>query len=76
MINKIVNFENVMMSVISNMNVIVDFVSVDINVIVRRLLEERLKEFNDNVLDLICFYRYIGDLVECIVGVIEFVVDD
>lgn len=42
MINKIVNFENVMMSVISNMNVIVDFVSVDINVIVRRLLEERL----------------------------------
>lgn len=42
MINKIVNFENVMMSVISNMNVIVDFVNVDINVIVRRLLEERL----------------------------------
>lgn len=42
MINKIVNFENVMMSVISNMNVIIDFVSVDINVIVRRLLEERL----------------------------------
>lgn len=42
MINRIVNFENVMMSVISNMNVIVDFVSVDINVIVRRLLEERL----------------------------------
>lgn len=42
MINKIVNFENVMMSVISNMNVIVDFMSVDINVIVRRLLEERL----------------------------------
>lgn len=76
MINKIVNFENVMMSVISNMNVIVDFVSVDINVIVRRLLEERLKEFNDNVLDLIWFYRYIGDLVECIVGVMEFVVDD
>lgn len=76
MINKIVNFENVMMSVISNMNVIIDFVSVDINVIVRRLLEERLKEFNDNVLDLIWFYRYIGDLVECIVGVMEFVVDD
>lgn len=65
-----------MMSVISNMNVIVDFMSVDINVIVRRLLEERLKEFNDNVLDLIWFYRYIGDLVECIVGVMEFVVDD
>lgn len=42
MINKIVNFENVMMSVISNMNVIVDFVNMDINVIVRRLLEERL----------------------------------
>lgn len=42
MINKIVNLENVMMSVISNMNVIVDFMSVDINVIVRRLLEERL----------------------------------
>lgn len=42
MINKIVNFENVMMSVISNMNVIIDFVNVDINVIVRRLLEERL----------------------------------
>lgn len=42
MINKIVNFENVMMSVISNMNVIVDIMSVDINVIVRRLLEERL----------------------------------
>lgn len=42
MINKIVNFENVMMSVISNMNVIVDFMSVDLNVIVRRLLEERL----------------------------------
>lgn len=42
MINKIVNFENVMMSVISNMNVIIDFVSVDMNVIVRRLLEERL----------------------------------
>lgn len=42
MINKIVNFENVMMSVISNMNVIVDFMGVDINVIVRRLLEERL----------------------------------
>lgn len=42
MINKIVNFENVMMSVISNMNVIVDFMCVDINVIVRRLLEERL----------------------------------
>lgn len=42
MINKIVNLENVMMSVISNMNVIIDFVSVDINVIVRRLLEERL----------------------------------
>lgn len=31
-----------MMSVISNMNVIVDFMCVDINVIVRRLLEERL----------------------------------
>lgn len=42
MINKIVNLENVMMSVISNMNVIVDLVNVDINVIVRRLLEERL----------------------------------
>lgn len=42
MINKMVNLENVMMSVISNMNVIVDFMSVDINVIVRRLLEERL----------------------------------
>lgn len=42
MINRIVNFENVMMSVISNMNVIIDFVNVDINVIVRRLLEERL----------------------------------
>lgn len=42
MINKIVNLENVMMSVISNMNVIVDFMCVDINVIVRRLLEERL----------------------------------
>lgn len=42
MINKIVNLENVMMSVISNMNVIIDFVNVDINVIVRRLLEERL----------------------------------
>lgn len=42
MINKIVNFENVMMSVISNMNVIIDFVNMDINVIVRRLLEERL----------------------------------
>lgn len=42
MINKIVNFENVMMSVISNMNVIIDLVNVDINVIVRRLLEERL----------------------------------
>lgn len=41
-INKIVNFENVMMSVISNMNVIIDLVNVDINVIVRRLLEERL----------------------------------
>lgn len=76
MINKIVNFENVMMSVISNMNVIIDLVNVDINVIVRRLLEERLLEFNDNVLDLIWFYRYIGDLVECIVGVMEFVVDD
>lgn len=42
MINKMVNLENVMMSVISNMNVIVDFMGVDINVIVRRLLEERL----------------------------------
>lgn len=42
MINKIVNLENVMMSVISNMNVIIDLVNVDINVIVRRLLEERL----------------------------------
>lgn len=42
MINKMVNLENVMMSVISNMNVIIDLVNVDINVIVRRLLEERL----------------------------------
>lgn len=42
-INKIANFENATMSVISNMNVTIDPVSVDINATARRLLEERLQ---------------------------------
>lgn len=75
-INKIANFENATMSVISNMNVTVDPVNVDINATARRLLEERLQEFNDNVLDSIRFYRHTGDLVERIVGATESVADD
>lgn len=75
-INKIANFENATMSVISNMNVTIDPVNVDINATARRLLEERLQEFNDNVLDSIRFYRHTGDLVERIVGATESVADD
>lgn len=75
-INKIANLENATMSVISNMNVTVDPMCVDINATARRLLEERLQEFNDNVLDSIRFYRHTGDLVERIVGATESVADD
>lgn len=75
-INKMATLENVTMNVISNMNVTVDPVSIDINATARRLLEERLQEFNDNVLDSIRFYRHTGDLVERIVGATETVADD
>lgn len=75
-INRMAILENATMSVISNINVTVDPASVDINATARRLLEERLQEFNDNVLDSIRFYRHTGDLVERIVGATESVADD
>ena len=75
-ISKIATLENVTMNVIGNMNVTLDPTSMDINATTRRLLEERLQEFNDNVLDSIRFYRHTGDLVERIVGATETVADD
>ncbi|XP_062588423.1 uncharacterized protein LOC134250087 [Saccostrea cucullata] len=74
--NKIAYLENVTLNAIDNMNVTLDSVNVDINATARRLLEERLQEFNDNVLDSIRFYRHTGDLVERIVGATETVAED
>ncbi|XP_048755165.1 uncharacterized protein LOC125666091 [Ostrea edulis] len=74
--SKIEYLEGVTMNAVSNMNLTFDPVNIDINATARKLLEDRLQEFNANVLDSIKFYRHTGDLVERIVGATETVADD
>jgi hypothetical protein len=74
--SKMEYLKDVTMNAVRNVNFTIDPVNIDINATSRKLLEDRLQEFNDNVLDSIKFYRHTGDLVERIVGATETVADD